>query len=126
MKNKIALIMKDYKKILLKGLEESNGIDEEDREYIKEAINDIYSEMAEELDNRLGLQLYEYRMNVKYDSEGIPESFKHTFWLNFGDDTLKHMFFVPAMQQLIHVLSTGDDEVKVTLLNMGIKIELIA
>lgn len=126
MKNKIVLIMKDYKKILLKGLEESNGIDEEDREYIKEAINDIYSEMAEELDNRLGLQLYEYRMNVKYDSEGIPESFKHTFWLNFGDDTIKNMFFIPAMQQLIHVLSTGDDEVKVTLLNMGIKIELIA
>lgn len=126
MKNKIALIMKDYKKILLKGLEESNGIDEEDREYIKEAINDIYSEMAEELDNRLGLQLYEYRMNVKYDSEGIPESFKHTFWLNFGDDTIKNMFFIPAMQQLIHVLSTGGDEVKVTLLNMGIKIELIA
>ena len=126
MKNKIALIMKDYKKILLKGLEESNGIDEEDREYIKEAINDIYSEMAEELDNRLGLQLYEYRMNVKYDSEGIPESFKHTFWLNFGDDTIKNMFFIPAMQQLIHVLSTGDDEVKVTLLNRGIKIELIA
>ena len=118
--------MKNYKKVLLKGLEESNGIDEEDREYIKEAINDIYSEMAEELDNRLGLQLYEYRMNVKYDSEGIPESFKHTFWLNFGDDTIKNMFFIPAMQQLIHVLSTGDDEVKVTLLNMGIKIELIA
>lgn len=118
--------MKNYKKVLLEGLEGSNGIDEEDREYIKEAINDIYSEMAEELDNRLGLQLYEYRMNVKYDSEGIPESFKHTFWLNFGDDTIKNMFFIPAMQQLIHVLSTGDDEVKVTLLNMGIKIELIA
>lgn len=126
MKNKIALIMKDYKKILLKGLEESNGIDEEDRECIKEAINDIYSEMAEELDNRLGLQLYNYQVNVKYDSERIPESFKHTFWLNFGDDTIKNMFFIPAMQQLIHVLSTGDDEVKVTLLNMGIKIELIA
>lgn len=118
--------MKDYKKVLLKGLEESNDIKGEDREDIKEAINDIYSEMAEELDNRLGLQLYEYRMNVKYDSEGIPESFKHTFWLNFGDDTIKNMFFIPAMQQLIHVLSTGDDEVKVTLLNMGIKIELIA
>lgn len=118
--------MKDYKKVLLKGLEESNDIKGEDREDIKEAINDIYSEMAEELDNRLGLQLYEYRMNVKYDSEGIPESFKHTFWLNFGDDTIKNMFFIPAMQQLIHVLSTGDDEVKVTLLNMGIKIELVA
>lgn len=118
--------MKNYKKVLLKGLEESNDIKGEDREDIKEAINDIYSEMAEELDNRLGLQLYEYRMNIKYDSEGIPESFKHTFWLNFGDDTLKNMFFIPAMQQLIHVLSTGDDEVKVTLLNMGIKIELIA
>lgn len=118
--------MKNYKKVLLKGLEESNDIKGEDREYIKEAINDIYSEMIEELDNRLGLQLYDYRVDVKYDSEGIPESFKHTFWLNFGDDTLKHLFFVTAMQQLIHVLSTGDDEVKVTLLNMGIKIELIA
>lgn len=126
MKNKIALIMKDYKKVLLEGLEGSNGIYEEDKEYIKEAINDIYFEVIEELDHRLGLQLYNYQIEVKYDSDGIPESFKHTFWLNFGDDTLKNMFFIPAMQQLIHVLSTGDDEVKVTLLNMGIKIELIA
>lgn len=118
--------MKDYKKVLLKGLEESNDIKGEDREDIKESIKDIYSEVVEELDNRLGLQLYKYKVEVKYDSEGIPESFKHTFWLNFGDDTLKNMFFIPAMQQLIHVLSTGDDEIKVTLLNMGIKIELIA
>lgn len=118
--------MKDYKKVLLKGLEESNDIRGEDREDIKESIKDIYSEVVEELDNRLGLQLYKYKVEVKYDSEGIPESFKHTFWLNFGDDTIKNMFFIPAMQQLIHVLSTGDDEVKVTLLNMGIKIELIA
>lgn len=57
--------------------------------YIKEAINDIYSEVIEELDYRLGLQLYNYQIEVKYDSEG-PESFKHTFWLNFGDDTLKN------------------------------------
>lgn len=118
--------MKDYKKVLLKGLEESNDIKGEDREDIKESIKDIYSEVVEELDNRLGLQLYKYKVEVKYDSEGIPESFKHTFWLNFGDDTIKNMFFIPAMQQLIHVLSTGDDEIKVTLLNMGIKIELIA
>lgn len=118
--------MKNYKKVLLKGLEESNDIKGEDREDIKESIKDIYSEVVEELDNRLGLQLYKYRVDVKYDSEGIPESFKHTFWLNFRDDTIKNMFFIPAMQQLIHVLSTGDDEVKVTLLNMGIKIELIA
>lgn len=118
--------MKDYKKVLLKGLEESNDIKGEDREDIKESIKDIYSEVVEELDNRLGLQLYKYKVEVKYDSEGIPESFKHTFWLNFVDDTIKNMFFIPAMQQLIHVLSTGDDEVKVTLLNMGIKIELIA
>lgn len=118
--------MKNYKKVLLKGLEESNDIKGEDREDIKESIKDIYSEVVEELDNKLGLQLYKYKVEVKYDSEGIPESFKHTFWLNFGDDTIKNMFFIPAMQQLIHVLSTGDDEVKVTLLNMGIKIELIA
>lgn len=118
--------MKDYKKVLLKGLEESNDIKGEDREDIKESIKDIYSGVVEELDNRLGLQLYKYKVEVKYDSEGIPESFKHTFWLNFGDDTLKNMFFIPAMQQLVYVLSTGDDEIKVTLLNMGIKIELIA
>ena len=118
--------MKDYKKVLLKGLEESNDIKGEDREDIKESIKDIYSEVVEELDNRLGLQLYKYKVDVKYDSEGIPESFKHTFWLNFGDDTIKNMFFIPAMQQLIHVLSTGDDEIKVTLLNIGIKIELVA
>lgn len=118
--------MKNYKKVLLKGLEESNDIKGEDREDIKESIKDIYSEVVEELDNRLGLQLYKYKVDVKYDSEGIPESFKHTFWLNFGDDTLKNLRFITAMQQLIHVLSTGDDEIKVTLLNIGIKIELVA
>lgn len=118
--------MKNYKKVLLKGLEESNDIKGEDREDIKESIKDIYSEVVEELDNRLGLQLYKYKVEVKYDSEGIPQSFKHTFWLNFGDDTTKNMSFIRAMQQLIHVLSTGDDEVKVTLLNRGIKTELIA
>ena len=118
--------MKNYKKVLLEGLEEYNDIKGEDREDIKESIKDIYSEVVEELDNRLGLQLYKYKVEVKYDSEGIPESFKHTFWLNFRDDTLKNLRFITAMKQLIHVLSTGDDEVKVTLLNMGIKIELIA
>lgn len=118
--------MKNYKKVLLKGLEESNDIKGEDREDIKESIKDIYSEVVEELDNRLGLQLYKYKVEVKYDSEGIPESFKHIFWLNFGDDTLKNLRFITAMQQLIHILSTGDDEIKVTLLNIGIKIELIA
>lgn len=118
--------MKNYKKVLLKGLEESNDIKGEDREDIKESIKDIYSEVVEELDNRLGLQLYKYKVEVKYDSEGIPESFKHTFWLNFGDDTLKNLSFITAMQQLIHVLSTGDDEIKVTLSNIGIKIELVA
>ena len=118
--------MKNYKKVLLKGLEESNDIKGEDREDIKESIKDIYSEVVEELDNRLGLQLYNYQVNVKYYSDGIPESFKHTFWLNFGDDTLKNLRFITAMQQLIHVLSTGDDEIKVTLLNIGIKIELVA
>lgn len=118
--------MKNYKKVLLEGLEESNDIKGEDREDIKESIKDIYSEVVEELDNRLSLQLYKYKVEVKYDSEGIPESFKHTFWLNFGDDTLKNLRFITAMQQLIHVLSTGDDEIKVTLLNIGIKIELVA
>lgn len=118
--------MKNYKRVLLKGLEESNDIKGEDREDIKESIKDIYSEVVEELDYRLGLQLYKYRVEVKYDSEGIPQSFKHTFWLNFGDDTMKNMSFITAMQQLIYVLSTGDDEVKVTLLNRRIKIELIA
>lgn len=118
--------MKNYKKVLLKGLEESNDIKGEDREDIKESIKDIYLEVVEELDNRLGLQLYKYKVEVKYDSEGIPESFKHTFWLNFRDDTVKNISFILAMQQLINVLSTGDDEVKVTLLNRGIKIELIA
>ena len=118
--------MKNYKKVLLEGLEGSNGIHEEDKEYIKEAINDIYSEVIEELDYRLGLQLYKYQVNVKYYSDGVPESFKHTFWLNFGDDTLKNMFFIPAMQQLIHVLSTGDDEVKIISHNTGLKIEIVA
>lgn len=118
--------MKNYKRVLLKGLEESNDIKGEDREDIKESIKDIYSEVVEELDNRLGLQLYKYKVEVKYDSEGIPESFKHTLWLNFGDDTMKNLSFITAMQQLIHVLSTGDDEVKAILLNTGIKIELIA
>ena len=65
--------MKNYKKVLLKGLEGSNGIHEEDKEYIKEAINDTYSEVIEELDYRLGLQLYIYQVNVNYFSDGITD-----------------------------------------------------
>ena len=72
--------MKNYKKVLLEGLVGSHNIHEDDREYIKEAIEDIYSEVIEELDDRLGLQLYNYKVDVKYYSDGVPESFKHTFW----------------------------------------------
>lgn len=118
--------MKDYKKVLLDGLKQSAGIQEEDRDCIKEAIQETYSSMVEELDNRLGLKLYDYRVNVKYCSDGIPETFKHILWVKFGDDTVPNMSFKGAMQQIVSILSTGDDEVKIIGQNTGLKIEIVA
>ena len=118
--------MKDYKKVLLDGLRKSSNVQEKERDCIKEAIKETYLGMVEELDARLGLELFDYRVEVRYYSDGIPERFKHTLWVKFSDDTMPKMSFRGAMQQVVSILSTGDDEVKVTLLNMGIKIELIA
>ena len=118
--------MKDYKKVLLDGLKKSSNIQEEERDCIKEAIKDTYLGMIKELDDRLGLELFDYQVNVKYDSDGIPERFQHILWVKFSDDTLSKMSFTGAMQQMISILSTGDDEIKITSHNTGLKIELIA
>ena len=60
--------MKDYKKVMLSGLKESynlGNIREEEVDCIKEAIQDTYTEMVEELDSRLGLELYDYKVEIK-------------------------------------------------------------
>ena len=121
--------MKDYKKVMLTGLKESyklGKIYEEEVDCIKEAIKETYLDMVEELDARLGLELLDYRVEVRYYSEGIPERFKHTLWIKFSDETMPKMSFKGAMQQVVSILSTGDDEVKIISHNTGLKIEIVA
>ena len=118
--------MKDYKKVLLDGLKKSSKIQEEERYCIKEVIKETYLNMIEELDARLGLELLDYQVEVKYYSDGIPERFKHTLWVKFSDETLPKMSFRGAMQQVISILSTGDDEIKIIGHNTGLKIEIVA
>lgn len=118
--------MKDYKKVLLDGLKKSSNVQEEERDCIKEAIKETYLDMVEELDARLGLELFDYRVEVRYYSDGIPERFKHILWVKFSDETMPKMSFRGAMQQVVSTLSTGDDEVKIISHNTGLKIEIVA
>lgn len=119
-------MIKDYKKVLLDGLKKSSNIREEERNCIKEAIKETYTDMIQELDDRLGLELYDYRVEVKYYSDEVPEGFKHILWVKFSDETLPNMSFKGAIQQVVSILSSGDDEVKIIGHNLGLKIEITA
>ena len=120
--------MKDYKKVMLSGLKESynlGNIREEEVDCIKEAIQDTYTEMVEELDSRLGLELYDYKVEIKYDS--IPQSYKHTLLVKFHEsEGATRMDFRGVLTQLKEILSTGDDEVLVGSCNLGLVITIRA
>lgn len=120
--------MKDYKKVMLTGLKESyklGKIYEEEVDCIKEAIQDTYLGMVEELDSRLGLELYDYKVEIKYDQDRIPQSYKHTLLVKFNEmEGAVKMSFRGAMTQIKEILSTGDDEVLVGSCNLGLVITI--
>lgn len=122
--------MKDYKKVMLSGLKESynlGNIREEEVDCIKEAIQDTYLGMVEELDSRLGLELYDYKVEIKYDQDRIPRSYKHTLLVKFNkSEGAVKMSFRGAMTQIKEILSTGDDEVLVGSCNLGLVITIRA
>ena len=122
--------MEDYKKVMLSGLKEScnlGKIYEEEVDCIKEAIEDTYAEMMEELDSRLGLKLYDYKVEIKYDQDRIPQSYKHTLLVKFNEmEGAVKMSFRGAMTQIKEILSTGDDEVLVGSCNLGLIITIRA
>lgn len=122
--------MKDYKKVMLSGLKEScnlGKIYEEEVNCIKEAIDDTYAEMMEELDSRLGLELYDYKVEIQYDQDRIPQSYKHILLVKFheSEGAIK-MNFRGVLTQLKEILSTGDDEVLVGSCNLGLVITIRA
>lgn len=122
--------MKDYKKVMLSGLKEScnlGKIYEEEVDCIKEAIDDTYAEMMEELDSRLGLELYDYKVEIKYDQDRIPQSYKHTLLVKYNEsEGAIKMNFRGVLNQLKEILSTGDDEVLVSSCNLGLVITIMA
>jgi hypothetical protein len=122
--------MEDYKKVMLSGLKESfnlGKIYEEEVDCIKEAIEDTYAEMIEELDSRLGLELYDYKVEIKYDQDRIPQSYKHTLLVKFNEsEGAIKMNFRGVLTQLKEILSTGDDEVLVGSCNLGLVITIKA
>ena len=122
--------MEDYKKVMLSGLKEScnlGKIYEEEVDCIKEAIEDTYAEMMEELDSRLGLELYDYKVEIKYDQDSIPQSYKHTLLVKFHEsEGATRMNFRGVLTQLKEILSTGDDEVLVGSCNLGLVITIRA
>lgn len=122
--------MKDYKKVMLTGLKESyklGKIYEEEVDCIKEAIQDTYLGMVEELDSRLGLELYDYKVEIKYDQDSIPQSYKHTLLVKFHEsEGATWMNFRGVLTQLKEILSTGDDEVLVGSCNLGLVITIRA
>ena len=104
--------MKDYKKVMLSGLKESYNLGN-----IRE----------EELDSRLGLELYDYKVEIKYDQDRIPQSYKHTLLVKFNEmEGAVKMSFRGAMTQIKEILSTGDDEVLVGSCNLGLIITIRA
>lgn len=122
--------MEDYKKVMLSGLKEScnlGKIYEEEVDCIKEAIKDTYAEMMEELDSRLGLELYDYKVEIKYDQDRIPQSYKHTLLVKYNEsEGAIKMNFRGVLNQLKEILSTGDDEVLVSGCNLGLVITIMA
>lgn len=121
--------MKDYKKVMLSGLKESynlGNIREEEVDCIKEAIQDTYTEMVEELDSRLGLELYDYKVEIKYDQDSIPQSYKHTLLVKFHESEGATRMNFRVLTQLKEILSTGDDEVLVGSCNLGLVITIRA
>jgi hypothetical protein len=122
--------MEDYKKVMLSGLKEScnlGKIYEEEVDCIKEAIEDTYAEMMEELDSRLGLELYDYKVEIKYDQDRIPQSYKHTLLVKYNEsEGAIKMNFRGVLNQLKEILSTGDDEVLVGGCNLGLVITIMA
>lgn len=122
--------MEDYKKVMLSGLKEScnlGKIYEEEVDCIKEAIEDTYAEMMEELDSRLGLKLYDYKVEIKYGQDRIPQSYKHTLLVKYNEsEGAIKMNFRGVLNQLKEILSTGDDEVLVSGCNLGLVITIMA
>lgn len=121
--------MQKFKKILLNGLKEAKGIKEDDRVAISEYLEKDMLEKVEELETRLGLQLYQYDIKVEYEGD-VPQKFIHTLMVNFESldqqSGVLAMSFPGAMKQIKEILSTGDDEVLVAALNVGLKIQVIA
>ncbi len=122
--------MKDYKKVMLQGLDKSyvsGTIHKDELEHLREMIQDTYLEQVEELDSRLGIELFDYKISIEYEQGDIPRSVKHTLMarLNEKEGAIK-MNFIGVLHQIEDILSTGDDEILIGSCNLGIIIVIRA
>lgn len=113
-----------YLSIMLKGLRNSSdGVQEDDLVCIGECIEDTYAPMMQEIEDRLGLELYDYGIKVQYDTDGIPLKYTHDLWFNFQEQGAINMTLKGVLDQLQEILEM---EVWVMGLNLGIRVRIEA
>lgn len=113
-----------YLSIMLKGLRNSSeGVQEDDLVRIGECIEDTYAPMMQEIEDRLGLELYDYGIKVQYDTDGIPLKYTHDLWFNFQEQGAINMTLKGVLNQLQEILEM---EVWVMGLNLGIRVRIEA
>lgn len=109
---------------MLAGLRDSSeGIKEDDLVCISECLEDIQAPMMQEVEDRLGLELYDYGIEVKYDTDDIPLKYIHDLWFKFQDQGAINMPFKGVLDQLNQILEA---EVLVTGMNFGIRVRIEA
>lgn len=109
---------------MLKGLRNSSdGIQEEDKTCIAEYLDTVQVPMMQEIEDRLGLELYDYGIKVQYDTDGIPLKYTHDLWFNFQDQGAINMTLKGVLDQLQEILEM---EVWVMGLNLGIRVRIEA
>lgn len=104
--------------ILLKGLKDSlNPATSPDYPTLVSWVKTELSEQVKELEERLGLNLYEF--SPMY----LGEQYLYIFLFRFQDATLQEMGLVGAIRQMESVLLDGEAKIRVGLMNLGIVIE---
>lgn len=113
-----------YLSIMLNGLRNSSeGIQEDDLVCVSEYIENTQASMMQEIEDRLGLELYDYKVKIQYDTDGIPLKYTYDLWFNFQEQGAINMTLKGVLNQLQEIMEI---EVWVMGLNMGIRVRIEA
>lgn len=117
--------MKDLKKILHQGLEAANVLPE-DYNSVEDYLNTEMFPAVRELKSRLGMDLYNYKLEVKYIGD-CPQSFKHILDFDFEENSPALNLTVGQLtNEIFGLLLNGDDEIFLKGLTHGIQVIYIA